>query len=853
MPTPRELVPRRIGALSLVALAATLALVAAGGQGAGRGVLRASASGWRGLVGAPRPQVTVGQRMLVVLRAPSLADRVARAGGRASDADERRWTAAAFAAQQQLISDLGAQGVQVRPEFRYARVLNGFSAAVDARGLSLLERAPQVAGVYPIRAAYPASVSSIVLGRRSFAPGMGHRPDVSLPGFDGRGVTIALLDTGVDRAHPFLRGRVQEGIDVVGGDEAALPEAKPDDPAELERHGTEMAGILVGAGGPSGLAGVAPGASVLPIRVAGWQRAATGAWAVFARTDQALAGLDRAVDPNGDGDAHDAARIALVALAEPYAAFADGPLARAALGALRLDTLVVAPAGNDGPAGPAYGSISGPGGAPAALTVGAVDLRRQAERVRVVLRAGLRVELDRILPLAGAVPPDAPLDLEPARPTQRDAAPESTPALEDFFDRRGFSLVAGRAALVPPGADPDLAAEHAARAGAAAVVLYGGRVPAGALGLDEDVPVPVVSVPVEAARALAAAVAEGASAAVSIGRLRAASNSTSERVALFSSRGLAFDGALKPDLAGPGIAVATAEPGRGDDGAPRFGTVNGSSAAAATVAGAAALLAQARPGLEGAALKSVLVGSARPLPGDSVTARGAGLVDVGAAAAAEFAAQPATLTFASTTGSTAPVERTVVLLNLSSRTLRLTVSTRTDAVSADPARVSLGRGRSARLRLTAQLVGLPRGAAPEGAIKVAPAGGRPLLIPWAISLRPLRPKLLGPLRLSARSFRPSDTAPAVVALRAGRVLRSPRGDEVQPVLRLDVELWTATGKPLGLLARLRDLLPGRYAFGLTGRGPGGAVLKAGPYRLRLVAFPAGGGLPSRKSVRFTIK
>ena len=32
-----------------------------------------------------------------------------------------------------------------------------------------------------------------------------------------------------------------------------------------------MAGLLVGAGGPSGLAGVATGASVLPIRVAGWQ------------------------------------------------------------------------------------------------------------------------------------------------------------------------------------------------------------------------------------------------------------------------------------------------------------------------------------------------------------------------------------------------------------------------------------------------------------------------------------------------------------------------------------------------------------------------------------------------------
>jgi len=48
-------------------------------------------------------------------------------------------------------------------------------------------------------------------------------------------------------------------------------QAKPTDSSQLEKHGTEMAGLLVGAGGPAGLAGVAPAATVLPIRVAGWQ------------------------------------------------------------------------------------------------------------------------------------------------------------------------------------------------------------------------------------------------------------------------------------------------------------------------------------------------------------------------------------------------------------------------------------------------------------------------------------------------------------------------------------------------------------------------------------------------------
>ena len=81
---------------------------------------------------------------------------------------------------------------------------------------------------------------------------------------------------------------------------------------------------------------------------------------MYARSDQLIAGLDRAVDPNDDGDARDAVRVALVALAEPFAAFADGPEARAVAGALALDTLVVAPAGNDGAAGAGYGDVSGP-------------------------------------------------------------------------------------------------------------------------------------------------------------------------------------------------------------------------------------------------------------------------------------------------------------------------------------------------------------------------------------------------------------------------------------------------------------------------------------------------------------
>ena len=48
------------------------------------------------------------------------------------------------------------------------------------------------------------------------------------------------------------------------------------------------------------------------------------------------------------------------------------------------------------------------------------------------------------------------------------------------------------------------------------------------------------------------------------------------RVAPFSSRGLAFDGFVKPDLVAPGVGLLTADPGKAEDGTPRYSSVSGS-------------------------------------------------------------------------------------------------------------------------------------------------------------------------------------------------------------------------------------------------------------------------------------
>ena len=70
--------------------------------------------------------------------------------------------------------------------------------------------------------------------------------------------------------------------------------------------------------------------------------------------------------------------------------------------------------------------------------------------------------------------------------------------------------------------------------------------------------------------------------AVSIGRPSSETSATAGGVAPFSSRGLAFDGFVKPDLVAPGVGLLTADPGKAEDGSARYSSISGTSAASAS-------------------------------------------------------------------------------------------------------------------------------------------------------------------------------------------------------------------------------------------------------------------------------
>ncbi|EMF28446.1 serine protease membrane protein [Streptomyces gancidicus BKS 13-15] len=176
----------------------------------------------------------------------------------------------------------------------------------------------------------------------------------------GAGVTVAVLDTGVEADHPDLDGNVLEGKDLVGfgareGDEA------------WARHGTAMAGIIAGHGhGPGdgdGVLGVAPEAKILPVRVILEDKDPTRAKARSTRGNALAEGIRWAADHGAD--------VINLSLGDDSASAHPEPGEDEAIQyALRKGVVVVASAGNGGEKGD---RISYPAAYPGVIAATAVD------------------------------------------------------------------------------------------------------------------------------------------------------------------------------------------------------------------------------------------------------------------------------------------------------------------------------------------------------------------------------------------------------------------------------------------------------------------------------------------------
>jgi type VII secretion-associated serine protease mycosin len=162
---------------------------------------------------------------------------------------------------------------------------------------------------------------------------------------EGAGVTVAVIDTGVDASHPDLVGQVLPGKDFTG---AGNPHEDDDG------HGTGMASLIAGHGhgvnDSSGVMGLAPKAKILPVRIDLTDKN---------RADEELAaGIRYAVDQG--------AKVINLSLGDSAASPGSDP-ADAVKYAQAHDVVVVAGTGNDG------GVVSYPAALPGVVAVSAVD------------------------------------------------------------------------------------------------------------------------------------------------------------------------------------------------------------------------------------------------------------------------------------------------------------------------------------------------------------------------------------------------------------------------------------------------------------------------------------------------
>ena len=294
------------------------------------------------------------------------ADAAARLG--AVDVASRRTQLNAIEAEQgQFMSRCLKLPGNIRVLARVQTVLNAVFLEVDARLIPLIESDPAVVRVAPV-ANYEKTLAETV-------PYIGATA-VQNTGFNGAGIKVAVLDSGVDYLHANLGGsgepadhagndptlietgtfptaKVVGGFDFVGqvwpnGDLAPDP-----DPLDLDGHGTHVADII------GGVNGVAPGADIYGIQVCSSVSSSCSGIAL-------IQGMDFAVDPNGDGDTSDAVDVINMSLGADYGKPFDDDLSLAVDNASALGVLTVSSAGNGGDNPYVSGT---PAGAPTALSV----------------------------------------------------------------------------------------------------------------------------------------------------------------------------------------------------------------------------------------------------------------------------------------------------------------------------------------------------------------------------------------------------------------------------------------------------------------------------------------------------
>lgn len=476
--------------------------------------------------------------------------------------------------------------------YKYTHVLNGFSARGSIATLKKLSDLANVELVSPVQTYKAELEESIRIIGGDVVRGL---YDPAKNRLTGKGVTVGVIDTGIDYTHPDLRRSYKGGHDLVDGDTDPM-ETKSDDGKTL--HGTHVAGIIAANGR---INGVAPEAKVIAYRALGPGGSGT--------TEQVLAAIDQAIKDKVD--------IVNLSLGNNING-PDLPISYALNKAVEQGIVAVTSSGNSGPN---MWTVGSPGTASKAISVGAST---PPLHIPYLSMTGLSEKIK----------------LEPMQGTVLWNLDRSFRMKNGGLGRqKELTDVKGQIALVERGEITFTEkAKNAQQAGAVAVVIYNNTDGSFVGNLDEEVAIPVVTI----------SKAEGEKIKNLLNNsdtfVKTVIIEEQDLLADFSSRGpVTSTWEIKPDVVAPGVAINSTIPGG-------YLALQGTSMAAPHVAGACALIKQAHPNWGPDKIKAALMNTAKPITNEKgefyrTFEQGAGRIQIEDAIKAETTVIPASLQF----------------------------------------------------------------------------------------------------------------------------------------------------------------------------------------------------------------
>jgi minor extracellular serine protease Vpr len=625
--------------------------------------------------------------------------------------------AALKAARQKFFQGAADQGLDVQQRYAFDTLWNGVSVDVPAAQAGALASVPGVVAVSPVvpfslAADDPASEGVLPAGADNANPELSHSlglvgADIAhAQGFTGAGVKVAVIDSGVDYRNPDLGGctaigsgcKVAKGWDFVGDDfdsnsadstynpvAVPDPDPRPCNPIEADRraqapgagtsgagHGTHVAGIVAAKAGPEpgAVTGVAPDATLYAYRVFGCNGSTD--------SDIMIAAMERAYS--------DGAQVVNMSIGAALVNFPDYPTSVAADNLVDRGIVVVTSIGNSGDTGLFSASSPGAGN----KVIGTASVQNTAAPFQsfdvtngtTTLHAPYnRLNDTKIAPASGA----AGEIVYVGRGCPKGSGSAPNPPLD--ADDPYLADPSGKVALILRGyCSFNDKYQHAVDSGATAVVIMNdGADPTrfgmfnGGFTTDRG----VVGVTTTFTDGAAIRDLAGTKTMTWTDKIVESNDPLAGQISSTSSWGLTSDLQLKPDISAPGGNIRSTWPIEQFDG---HNVIGGTSMASPHVAGAAALLLSARPGMTPEQVRQALLNTGTPFASipvagraDSTARQGAGLLSVMNALTSSVSASPAKIALGQGHGGT----KTITLTNPTSAAVMYTPSS-LSSVAVDP-------------------------------------------------------------------------------------------------------------------------------------------------------------------------